>query len=313
MGAKSTRCLQVVPALLALVATALVVPGTASGSAPGMAPAQTWTSTADSAAAFPTGIQQLGTANQGSLQLDFDVTAAAAPINGVVGYADTSTPVTDYADFAIAFRFSNAGYFDARDGAGYARTTTLSYVAGRTYHAVVQHNLFEDCDGDAEVISNKSSDNIYRYNTFRSNRGSLVLRHGDRNRVEGNYFLSNTGRFRMYGDKHTVLGNYFSGNNGGLTSVLATFVIGSGDTAADDEAASTSFYASMNIDLDGQPRVEPKDTGADEYSTATIGRHPLLPADVGPDGTENWARVSVLQASVAWPEGARVRPACRRG
>jgi len=45
------------------------------------------------------------------------------------------------------------------------------------------------------------------------------------------------------------------------------------------------FYATLNTDLDGQPRVEPKDTGADEYSTATIDRHPLQPADVGPNAT----------------------------
>lgn len=655
MGARLMRLPLAVALLLAVAATP-ALPASASP----IGPAVTWDSTADSTASFPSGVHQIGTTNTGSLRLDFDVTAAAAPINGVVGYADSSTPVTEYADFAVAVRFSSAGYFDARDGAGYARAATLTYVAGRTYHvrivvdvpgrsysvditapggspvrianghtfrsdspetddlgqvgvksdtagqfrvdnhmvtalnrldgipaasrtvrvtslsgltnalasaqpgdhivmanntytttgritlrargtfdapivvtaesvggvtiggdggflvddssyliirgfvfrhgtegdlgmeidtsdhirisrnlfalrnssaakwllvdggskvridhnrfenktttsslllvdpdanealatytlidhnyfravstpdnntgeavrigdsgaqnqsgyAVVQYNLFEDCDGDAEVISNKSSDNLYRHNTFRSNRGSLVLRHGDRARVEGNYFLSNTGGFRMYGDNHTVLGNYFSGNNGSLTSVLATFVIGSGTTAADgsdtdganydqpnggtvafntlvantnhfvigrgsdqplaarnirfgnniavgssgelvhyygnapqnftwegnilygttkgdipsgyrtvdpqfatgtdgirrltsasparDTAASSAFYTTLNTDLDGHPRTEPKDAGADEYSTAPIQRHPLLPADVGP-------------------------------
>lgn len=646
------------PAFLALAATGFAAPVPASPAGT-VGPAVTWDSTADSAAAFPSGMHLLGAANTGSLQLDFDVTPAAAPINGVVGYADGSTPVTEYADFAIAVRLSTAGHFDARDGAGYAHAATVTYAAGRTYHvrvvvdvpgrgysvdvtapgaspvriasgyafradspetddlgqvgvksdtagqfrvdnhavtvlnrpdgipaatrtvrvtslsgltnalagarpgdhivlanntyttsgritlrargtvdapivvtaetvggvtiggsggflvddssylvvrgfvfrhgteggigmeidtsdhvrvsrnlfglsngsaakwllvdggtkiridhnrfenkttedslllvdpdadgvlgtyslidhnyfralstpnddtgeavrigfsgaqnqsgyAVVQHNLFEDCDGDAEVISNKSSDNLYRHNTFRGNRGSLVLRHGDRNRVEGNHFLSNTGGLRMFGDDQTVLGNYFSGNDGGLTSVLATFVIGSGDTAADgsdtdgagydqpnggtvafntlvantshfvigrgtdqplparnirfgnniavgsgnelvhyfgnapqgftwegnildgtkgdipsgyrivdpqlitgtdgirrlsptsparDAAASSSFYATLNTDLDGHSRAEPKDTGADEHSTAPIQRHPLQPADVGP-------------------------------
>jgi hypothetical protein len=45
-------------------------------------------------------------------------------------------------------------------------------------NALVEHNLFENCKGEAETISNKSSDNTYRYNTF-INCEELTLRSGN--------------------------------------------------------------------------------------------------------------------------------------
>lgn len=58
-------------------------------------------------------------------------------------------------------------------------------------YSIVEHNLFEDCDGDPEIVSVKSCDNIIRHNTFIASYGTLSLRHGNRNRVEGNYFFGN--------------------------------------------------------------------------------------------------------------------------
>jgi len=653
MIAQRSRRLRHAAAMTAVLAATFATPGTAQAGGPEIA--ATWYSTADSAQAFPTGVQQIGTGNTGSLRIDFDLTPAAAPINGVVGYADSSVPVTDYADFGVAVRLATSGYFDARDGAGYARRADLAYAAGRTYHvrvtvdvpgrsysvdvtpsggssvriaegytfrfdspdtddfgqvgiksdianqfrvdnhtvtalgypdgipparrttyvtlsglasavsnaqpgdhvivrngsyssgsriylrgrgtfddpvvvtaetiggvtitgstgftvedssylvvrgfvfrhgqgdgrgmetastdhvrisrnvfaltntaggtkwlrlrggdkaridhnrfenkttaesmvlldpgsngviatrtlidhnylagtrspdsdtnealrigvsdvqaqsaySVVQYNLFYDNRGDAEVISNKTSDNIYRHNTFRGNSGSLVVRHGDRVTVEGNYFLANSGGLRMYGDGNTIVGNYFEANTG--DGVESTFIIGAGSVTADepysgagydqpnggvvafntlvnnryhlrigygsgslaprnmrignnilrgtsgelvlydrspsgfswegnivsgtsrgdipsgyrsvdpllaegsdsvfrltsasparDTAASSTFYTMVNTDLDGHPRVEVKDTGADEYSTAAPLRRPLSSADVGP-------------------------------
>src|SRR6185369_7900970 len=51
---------------------------------------------------------------------------------------------------------------------------------------LVEGNLFDRCDGEIEVISNKSCENIYRQNTFLDCAGFLTLRHGNRCRVEGN-------------------------------------------------------------------------------------------------------------------------------
>ncbi len=46
--------------------------------------------------------------------------------------------------------------------------------------------------------------------------------------------------------------------------------------------ANPTFYPFVTDDMDGQPRTSP-DTGADEFSTATITRRPLTTADVGPN------------------------------
>ena len=77
----------------------------------------------------------------------------------------------------------------------------------------VEFNLFEDCSGEAEYISNKSCENIYRYNTFVECQGALVLRHGNRCTVEGNWFLGNhrpgTGGVRIIGEDHRIFNNYF--------------------------------------------------------------------------------------------------------
>ncbi|MFJ2740862.1 polysaccharide lyase 6 family protein [Streptomyces sp. NPDC087440] len=100
-------------------------------------------------------------------------------------------------------------------------------VSGRALadaSATVEYNLFERCDGDPEAISVKSSGNTIRYNTVRDSRGGIVLRHGNRNRVEGNYLLDGKDGIRLYGNDHTIVNNYLSGLSGDA------LVIGSGST-----------------------------------------------------------------------------------
>ena len=84
----------------------------------------------------------------------------------------------------------------------------------RSSRTVVEFNLFEDCHGEgAEIISNKSSDNIYRGNTFRRSIGSLTLRQGQGCLIERNFFLGEhtkgTMGVRVLGTDHRVAHNYF--------------------------------------------------------------------------------------------------------
>lgn len=87
---------------------------------------------------------------------------------------------------------------------------------------LIEHNLFERCNGENELISNKSSSNIYRYNTIvDSPGGELTLRHGNDCQVYGNYFRNSAG-MRIFGDRHKIFSNYFEsatginiGNGGG--------------------------------------------------------------------------------------------------
>lgn len=86
---------------------------------------------------------------------------------------------------------------------------------------VVERNLFERCDGEIEIISSKSGENVYRGNTFRNCDGMLTLRHGDRNVVDGNFFFGegkpNSGGIRIIGEDHVVTNNYIEGvSKGGI-------------------------------------------------------------------------------------------------
>lgn len=56
-------------------------------------------------------------------------------------------------------------------------------------YTTVEYNLFEECNGEIEAISNKSCGNIYRYNTFLNCQATLTLRHGNRCSVYGNFFF----------------------------------------------------------------------------------------------------------------------------
>ncbi|MFE0802668.1 chondroitinase-B domain-containing protein [Streptomyces sp. NPDC058834] len=96
---------------------------------------------------------------------------------------------------------------------------------------VVESNLFENCDGDPEIVSVKSNDNIVRHNTFRTSQGVLSQRHGNRGAFYGNFFLgqgkAGTGGIRIYGQDHKVYNNYFEGLTG--TGYDAALQIDGGD------------------------------------------------------------------------------------
>lgn len=89
----------------------------------------------------------------------------------------------------------------------------------------VENNVFDRCDGEVEIISNKSNGNIFRENLFLRSRGALTLRHGDDNLVEQNVFLGHgkdyTGGIRVINRNQTVRGNYMEGLRGtGFSSAL---------------------------------------------------------------------------------------------
>jgi poly(beta-D-mannuronate) lyase len=93
---------------------------------------------------------------------------------------------------------------------------------------MVENNLFERTNGEIEVISNKSGSNTFRYNTFREVAATLTLRHGNDNRVEGNFFLgedtNNSGAIRVIGERQTIVNNYIANVDdraGGAISISA--------------------------------------------------------------------------------------------
>src|SRR5690606_7963466 len=73
---------------------------------------------------------------------------------------------------------------------------------------IIENNVFDRCDGEVEIISIKSGANIIRNNLIFESKGAVVLRHGNKNIVEGNVFLGNgvdhTGGIRVIrSEEHT--------------------------------------------------------------------------------------------------------------
>ncbi|WP_159021518.1 chondroitinase-B domain-containing protein [Formosa sp. L2A11] len=126
-------------------------------------------------------------------------------------------------------------------------------------NTTVTNNYFVEADGENEIITNKSKNNIYTNNTFRKSRGSLVLRHGSNATVDGNFFLGEnvegTGGIRIVDSDHTITNNYIQDcinideqakwNNG------ITF-LGGGDSSAVDcssTSVSNGYQKAQNITL----------------------------------------------------------------
>jgi poly(beta-D-mannuronate) lyase len=105
---------------------------------------------------------------------------------------------------------------DGSNGAEMLRMGLLSSHRLSKGAALVEHNLFVRCRGVNDLISNRSSANTYRYNTFLDSPSAhLTVRQGDDCAIYGNVFR-NTEGIRLYGDRHLVFSNYLEGNYVGV-------------------------------------------------------------------------------------------------
>lgn len=78
----------------------------------------------------------------------------------------------------------------------------------------VSNNFFERCNGEVEIISSKSNFNEFTNNVFFESEGSLVLRHGNYAKIDGNVFIGNDnskfiGGLRVINTGHWITNNYF--------------------------------------------------------------------------------------------------------
>jgi len=86
-------------------------------------------------------------------------------------------------------------------------------------HVNVSNNFFERCNGEVEIISSKSNFNEFKNNVFFESEGSLVLRHGNYAKIDGNIFIGNDnstfiGGIRVINTGHWITNNYFYKING---------------------------------------------------------------------------------------------------
>ncbi|WP_066629071.1 polysaccharide lyase 6 family protein [Labilibacter marinus] len=109
-------------------------------------------------------------------------------------------------------------YFGYRQNLGANGGETLrigtSHYSLSTSATQVDSNYFESCDGEHEIISNKSCGNQFIDNTFYECRGTLTYRHGNDNVSKGNFFIGNnkeyTGGIRIINKRNKAINNYFS-------------------------------------------------------------------------------------------------------
>jgi hypothetical protein len=115
---------------------------------------------------------------------------------------------------------------------------------------VIEDNLFENCDGDPEVISVKSSGNVVRNNTIRTSGGLISLRSGNHSVVTGNLVLAGrkpgSGGVKVYEHGHVITGNYVE------ASQDYAYVLGAGDAYT---YPSFSHAPAMETEMDDNVAV----------------------------------------------------------
>jgi len=115
----------------------------------------------------------------------------------------------------------------------------------------VDHNYFWRCSGEAEVVSSKSCENSYLYNTFVECYGSLTLRHGRGCRVEGNIFFGNnvadSGGIRVCNRDHVIVNNYLQDLTGSDYQAGLAIMDGSTFTNNTNPDLSGSYVQVSNV------------------------------------------------------------------
>ena len=129
-----------------------------------------------------------------------------------------------------------------------------SEVCTFSSESTVEGNYFEHCNGEVEIISNKSCDNKFINNTFFESEGSLVLRHGNRAIVSGNWFIGNgksfTGGVRVINEGHHIYNNFFYKLRGDEFRSPLTIMNGIPDSPASGYAPVKNVILANNTYVD---------------------------------------------------------------
>lgn len=176
-----------------------------------------------------------------------------------------------------------------------------SSTSMETTRVVVSDNYFEHCNGEIEIISNKSCENVYKNNVFYECVGMLTLRHGNRCVVDGNYFfgngISNTGGVRIIGEDHKVYNNYFENLEGsGYRSALC-IVRGKEDSELNE------YFQVKNAEVMYNTFVDCKQSFGVNYNSSTSLKLPPIGTSIAHNHIYNTStspiNVYIYQTNVA--------------
>ncbi len=188
---------------------------------------------------------------------------------------------------------------------------------------IVENNIFDRCDGEVEIVSVKSGANIVRNNLILDSQGSVVLRHGNGNLVEGNVFLGHgkphTGGIRVINAGQTVRGNYLESVTGtGFVSALAVMngvpnsPINRYDQVVGAEIENNSFINARRITLgagaDAERSLPPKDSRFERNLIVDDGGKGIIRTDADVGGIAFAGNVQSAVAAPAIGQGFVRRP-----
>jgi poly(beta-D-mannuronate) lyase len=193
--------------------------------------------------------------------------------------------------------FTDHSYADGNGGE--AIRLGLSSRQQASASAVVEYNVFTRVNGDREAISVKSSDNVIRFNRIEQSYGTITLRHGNRNRVEGNILVGGSAGIRVFGDDHVVINNVVQGSDRSPLEIGGGDVrdetgYGTGYDAADRVvvAANSFLYnaaQAANIGVDGRTYQPTAITVANNILVGASDTDPASAARVGVDTQVAWS------------------------
>ena len=91
----------------------------------------------------------------------------------------------------------------------------VGYYRNDIGRCMIDSNVFVRQDSEAEIITSKSRENIYYFNTFINCQGTLNFRHGDKQVAINNFFIGNDSLFEyggmyVWGSEHIIANNYFN-------------------------------------------------------------------------------------------------------
>jgi PKD repeat protein len=194
-----------------------------------------------------TSFQNQSFTNQtGSFTAEFDVTANATGIDGVIGLS--ANPATSYTDLACIVRFNDQGYIDVRNGAGYTSLNTVSYASGVKYHLKLEVNISSHTYSVYVTPQGSSTVTLATNYVFRSEQSTVTS-------------LSNIGMIHYY--------NSFQFCNFTLNTASIIYGDISGDGAL--SAYDAALAARIAVGLDAYPtgdNLTKADVSGDGFVTA---------------------------------------------
>jgi hypothetical protein len=171
----------------------------------------------------------------------------------------------------------------------------LSSVQTRSAQAVIERNLFERVDGELEIISNKTSDNVIRNNTIRASNGTITLRHGQGTRVEGNWILgegkAGSGGIRVIGPNHVIVNNHMQDLDTNALSITTGYSNWDVATTATGYEPVYNVVIAHNTAVNVSDQIVTRDAG---YTSDPTSTRNVRPRDVTMANNLFWSTSETL-------------------